>query len=154
MVEKPTSTGRSRASAGATEPPAALCLAITEEMVNDLIVFAIGAGVALDPMEQNLTLPAMGDVRLRLALTITGGRVELGTEDGNRIRAVAFGAGDVAVSTSDFDGDSAAVGPLGLPSPPAPIPVRAEALLVPVIRLNADHTLSVGLDLSEAELVS
>jgi len=154
MVEKQKSTARSRATAGASEAPAALCVAVTEEMLNDLILLGIGEGITLEPMEQNLTLSAMGDVRLRLALTITAGRVELGTEDGNRIRAVAFGAGDVAVSTSDFEGDSAAVGPLGLPSPPAPIPVRAEALLVPVIRLNADHTVSIGLDLSEAELVS
>jgi hypothetical protein len=38
--------------------------------------------------------------------------------------------------------------------PPAPIPVRVEALVDPVVDLRDDHTLSVGLDLGAAELVA
>jgi hypothetical protein len=154
MVET-TRTRRSTVRAVTDDAPAnALCLAVTEEMLNDLIELGLGHGRAVEPMEQKMSLPAMGDVRLRLALTITGGRVDLRAEDGNRIRAIAYGAGDVAVATTDFDGDTEAVGPMGLPAPPAPIPVRAEALLSPVVRLEADHTVTIGIDLGDAELVS
>ena len=154
MVDTERSTSVRRVGSHSSSPPAALCVSVTQDMLNDLLALAVGEGRPVEPMEQKMTLPAMGDVTLRLTLTITGGRVDLRGDDDNLLRTIVTGAGDVSVATSDFDGDTEAVGPLGLPAPPAPIPVKVEALLHPTVQLAPDHTVTVGLDLSAAHLVS
>jgi hypothetical protein len=131
----------------------ALCASVTQDLLNDLVLFAVGGGVALDPLEQQIALPGMGDVQLRLALTITGGRFDLRADDGGRARVIVTADGDVAVRAADYEGDVVEGAPMGLPAPPAPIPVRVEALVDLVLELRDDRTVSVGLDLSRAELV-
>jgi hypothetical protein len=42
---------------------------------------------------------------------------------------------------------------MGMPAPPAPLPVRLVTLADPYFELRDDHTVSVGLDLRDAELV-
>ena len=51
---------------------AAVVASITEDLLNDVVVLAVGEGVDLSPLEQRLTLPGMGEVDLGLALRITG----------------------------------------------------------------------------------
>jgi hypothetical protein len=154
----PASTTAATARRGASGAGAprrwALSASLTEGLLNDLVLFAVGEGVALDPLEQAVALPALGDVQLRLALTITGGRFDLRADDGGRARVVITADGDVSVRTTDYEGDTMDGGPLGFPAPPAPIPVRVEALVDPYLELRDDHTISVGLDLARAELVS
>ena len=124
-------------------------------MLNLLVLFGVGAGVPLDPVETNVTLPGMGEVRLGLALTVTGAEFDLRADDGGRARVVVRAMGDVSVRSSDMEGDTtdaAATG--GLPVPQVPIPVRVEALVDPFMELHADRNVSVGLDLEAGELVS
>ena len=133
----------------------AACASVTEEMLNLLVLFGVGAGVPLDPIETNVTLPGMGEVKLGLALTVTGAEFDLRSDDGGRARVVVRAMGDVSVRTSDMEGDTtdaAATG--GLPIPQVPIPVRVEALVDPFMELHADRNVSVGLDLEAGELVS
>jgi len=137
-----------------TTRPSALIASVTEDLLNDVIAVVIGAGIEVDPLEQVVTLPGMGEVDLRLELTVTGGRVELRPGEGGRARAIANGIGVVSVRGSAYGGEEAEAGALGLPDVPAPIPVRVEALIAPAIELRADQTLALGLDLAGAELVS
>jgi len=133
----------------------AACASVTEEMLNLLVLFGVGAGVPLDPIETNVTLPGMGEVLLGLALTVTGAEFDLRAGDGGRARVVVRAMGDVSVRTSDMEGDTtdaAATG--GMPIPQVPIPVRVEALVDPFMELHADRNVSVGLDLERGELVS
>ena len=134
----------------------AVVVSVTEDLLNDLVLFAIGGGVALEPLETALALPGMGEVDVRLALTVTGGSMQLSAGDGGRARVVVLADGDVSARTAAFGAapEEVTAGGLGLPLPPAPIPVRVEALVRPEVQLREDHTLSVGLDLSDAELVS
>lgn len=132
----------------------AACASVTDDLLNDLVALAVGGGIALDALHQRVTLPAMGEVDLRLGLTVTGGSFDLRADDGGRARVVITADGDVAVSSTDYDGDELTTGPLGLPRVPAPIPVRVEALVSPFLELRDDHTVSVGLDLTGAELLS
>ena len=148
-------SGRARPRSGVDQSRRwALCASLTQELLNDLVGFAMGDGVALDPLAQQIALPALGEVELRLALTITGGRFDLRADDRGRARVVITADGDVSVRSTDYEGDSMDSGPLGFPAPPAPIPVRVEALVDPYLELRDDHTISVGLDLVRAELVS
>lgn len=137
-----------------TTARAAVVVSFTEDLLNGLLALVVGEGVPLDPLEQQVVLPAMGEVDLRLALTITGGSLDLRAEDGGRARAVVTADGDVSVRTADYEGDVVEGAPLGLPELPAPIPVRVEALVDPMVELRDDRTVNVGLDLSRAELVS
>ncbi|MFM7063039.1 MAG: hypothetical protein ACKO04_06065 [Actinomycetes bacterium] len=133
----------------------AACASVTEEMLNLLALFGIGEGVPLDPVETNVTLPGMGEVRLGLALTVTGAAFDLRADDGGRARVVVRAMGDVSVRSSDMEGDTttaAAAG--GLPVPQVPIPVRVEALVDPFMELRTDRTVAVGLDLETGEMVS
>ena len=130
----------------------AVCAAVTEEMLNDLVLFAVGAGVPLDPVETDVALPAMGDVRLSVALTITGGTFDLRADDGGRVRVVVTAAGEVEAKAVDYEGDSAPASPM-LPSGPVPIPVRVEALVDPVVELRDDLTMQVGLAVQGGELI-
>lgn len=132
----------------------AACASITDDLLNDLVAFAVGAGVPLDEMTQRISLPAMGEVDLSLQLTVTGGRFDLRSEDGGRARVIVTGDGDVSVRTTDYEGDEMTTGPMGMPAPPAPIPVRVEALVHPYLELRDDHTISLGLGMVDAELVS
>jgi len=127
----------------------AVCAAVTQEMLNDLVLFAVGAGVALDPVETDVALPALGDVRLKVALTITGGAFDLRADDGGRVRAVVTASGQVEAKALGFDGDASSI----LPSGPVPIPVRVEALVDPVIELRDDFTMQLGLAVQGGELV-
>jgi hypothetical protein len=128
----------------------------TEELLNDLVLFAVGGGVPLEPLETALALPGMGEVDVRLALTITGGTMSPSADDDGRIRVVVTADGDVSARTVAFGAGPETVpeGGMGLPVPPAPIPVRVEALVRPEVELRDDRTLSIGLDLSDASLVS
>ena len=152
-----TATPPPRALAAAPSAPRRLaaCASVTEEMLNLLVLFGVGAGVPLDPVETNVTLPGMGEVRLGLALTVTGAEFDLRADDGGRARVVVRAMGDVSVRSSDMEGDTtdaAAAG--GLPVPQVPIPVRVEALVDPFMELLADRNVAVGLDLEAGELVS
>lgn len=130
----------------------AVCAAVTQEMLNDLVIFAVGEGVALDPVETDVALPAMGDVRLKVALTITGGTFDLRVDDGDRVRVVVTASGVVEARAAGFDGESAPASPI-MPSGPVPIPVRVEALVDPVVELNADLSISAGLAVQGGELI-
>ncbi len=138
-------------------PPAprrwAMCASVTQDLLNDLVLVAVGEGVPIEPLEQQLVLPGMGEVLLTLGLTITGGRLDLRSDDGGRARAIVTADGDVAARAADMEGDVDAT-PFGMPSSPAPIPVRVEALVDPVLEVHEDLTVTVGLDLVGAELVS
>lgn len=164
---KKSAPKKSTSTQSASAPPPALaaapsaprrlaaCASVTEEMLNLLVLFGVGAGVPLDPVETNVTLPGMGEVRLGLALTVTGAEFDLRADDGGRARVVVRAMGDVSVRSSDMEGDTtdaAATG--GLPVPQVPIPVRVEALVDPFMELHADRNVSVGLDLEAGELVS
>jgi hypothetical protein len=136
----------------------AVVLSVTEDLLNDLVLFAIGGGVALEPLETAVAMPGMGEVDVRLALTITGGTIALSADDGGRMRVVVRADGDVSARNVAFGAapeemPEGGMG-MGMPLPPAPIPVRVEALVRPEVELRADHTVSVGLDLSDATLVS
>jgi hypothetical protein len=133
---------------------AAVVASITEDLLNDVVALAVGGGVELSPLTQRISLPAMGEVDLGLGLRVTGGAFRLRAEDGGRARVVVTGEGDVSLHAVGFDADELDTPPLGLPEPPAPIPVRVEALVEPYLELRDDHTVSVGLDLAAAELVS
>ncbi len=130
----------------------ALCAAVTEEMLNDLAVLAVGEGVALDQVETDVALPGMGDVRLRVTLTVTAGAFDLRADDGGRARVVVTASGEVDVQALGFEGDSAPVASM-LPSGPVPIPVRVEALVDPEVALRDDLTVQVGLAVQGGELV-
>lgn len=130
----------------------ALCAAVTEEMLNELAALAVGEGVTLDQVETDVALPGMGDVRLRVTLTVKGGRFHLNADDGGRARVVVSAAGDVAVDALGFEGSTAPAAPM-LPSAPAPIPILVEALVDPVVELHDDLTMTVGLAVEGGELV-
>ncbi len=133
----------------------AICGSITQDLLNDLVFFGLGEGVALDAVEQQVNLPGMGEVTMRLALAITGVRFDLRGDDGGRARVTVLGVGDVGVISKDYEGD-VMVSPAGFaasPSPPAPLPVALTALAEPFLELRDDRTVSVGLDLRHAELV-
>ncbi len=136
----------------------ALCASVPEELLNELVLVAVGGGVALEPLDTSLTLPGMGEVDVRLQLTVNGGQFELRADDGGRARVVVTADGDVQTRSATYEGtvDQAPGlgGPMGVPTPPAPIPVRVEALVHPVLEVHPDHTVTIGLDLSEAELIS
>jgi hypothetical protein len=140
----------------------AICAALTQDMVNDLLLFVVGAGVPLEPLETQVALPAMGQVSVRLALTVTGASVDLRAEDDGRVRIIVVADGDVSTTAESYDGavadagigtEGAATSP-SLPTPPAPIPVRVEALARPLVELREDGTVSIALDVRDAELVS
>jgi hypothetical protein len=135
----------------------ALCASITEELLNDLVAMVLGAGVPLEPLNTSIALPGMGEVDVRLALTVNGGTFRLSSEDGGRARIVITALGDVQSRASAYDGTTVEGGPglpVGMPTPPAPIPVRVEALVHPFVEVHRDHRVEVGLDLSDAQLVS
>lgn len=134
----------------------AVVVSVTEDLLNDLVLFAVGGGVALEPLETAVALPGMGEVDVRLALTITGGTMSPSTEDQGRVRVVVTADGEVTARSVAFGAGPEEVpdGAMGLPVPPAPIPVRVEALVRPEVELRADRTVSIGLDLSDASLVS
>lgn len=132
----------------------AVCASITDELLNDLAMIGLGDGISMEPVEQEINLPAMGEVRLRLALTITGVTFDLRADDGGRARITVTGSGDVSIKGSDYEGDTLDSAAVGMPTPPAPLPVELVALADPYFEFRDDHTLSVGLDLREAELVS
>ncbi len=132
----------------------AVCASITDELLNDLAMLGMGDGISMEPVEHEINMPAMGEVRLRLALTISAVTFDLRADDGGRARVTVAGSGEVSVKGSDYEGDTIGEGAVGMPTPPAPLPVSLTALADPYFELRDDHTLSVGLDLREAELVS
>lgn len=132
----------------------AIWAAVTEDLLNDIVLMGVGEGVPLERVEQQITLPAMGEVTLGLALTVTGVRFECRGDDEGRARVSVSGLGDVSVAGSDYEGDRVSGAAVGMPTPPAPIPVRLVALCEPFIRVNPDHSVSFGLDLRGAEMVS
>ncbi|MFV0318619.1 MAG: hypothetical protein ACK5O2_16855 [Microthrixaceae bacterium] len=134
--------------------PWAMWAAVTDEMLNDIVLMGIGAGVSLDPVEREINLPAMGEVRLRLALTVTGVSFECRADDDGRARVTVQGEGDVSARGTDYEGDEASGAALGMPAPPAPLPVELKALCRPFFDLHEDHSISFGLNLRDAELVS
>jgi hypothetical protein len=133
----------------------ALCGSITQELLNDLVFFGLGEGVALDAVEQQVNMPGLGEVTMRLALSVTGVRFELRGDDGGRARVTVLGVGDVGMISKDYEGD-VMVSPAGFasaPTPPAPLPVALRALAEPFLELRDDRTVSVGLDLRNADLL-
>ena len=137
---------------GSGNAPWAVCAAVTQEMLNDLVLFVVGDGVALDPVETDVALPGMGDIRLKVGLTINGGSFDLHSDDGGRVRATATAAGQVDATALGFDGSSAPVASM-LPAGPVQIPVRVEALVDPVVELKEDLTVTVGLSVHGGQLV-
>ncbi|MEX0768943.1 MAG: hypothetical protein WD029_10770 [Microthrixaceae bacterium] len=139
----------------------AICASITQEMMNDLVLFVVGEGIEIEPLETSVALPGMGDIALRLALLVTGAEFDLRSEDAGRVRVIVFADGDVSTRAADFDGDvsdtevgvPSAATP-GMPVAPAPIPVRVEALVEPSVELRANSIVTVGLNLKTAELIS
>ena len=136
---------------------------ITEDMLNDVLLFVVGAGVPLEPVDTSVVLPSMGEVGIRLALTVTGATAQLRAEDDGRVRVIVSADGDVSTTSTDYEGDDieagigappAAPGAFAMPVPPAPIPVRVEALARPFVELRDDSTLWLGVDVRTAELVS
>ncbi len=162
-VSNPKAASKESGSANQTPQSnrSAVCASVTQEMMNDLVLFVVGAGIKLEPLETAIALPGMGDIAVRLALTITGAEFDLRAEDAGRVRVIVFADGDVSTRAEDFDGDVADV-EVGAPAPslagmpvaPAPIPVRVEALVEPFIELHADSTVALGINLETAELVS
>jgi len=139
----------------------AVCASVTQEMMNDLVLFVVGGGIEIEPLETMVALPGMGEIALRLALRITGAEFDLRAEDAGRVRIIVFADGDVSTRAADFDGDVAdaeiglpAAAMAGMPVAPAPIPVRVEALVLPSVELRADSTVALGLNLKTAELIS
>ncbi|MCZ7631551.1 MAG: hypothetical protein M5U19_21945 [Microthrixaceae bacterium] len=132
----------------------AIWAAVTEDLLNDLVEAAIGDGVSMDPVEQQINLPAMGEVVLRMALTVTGVRFQCRGEDDGRARVTATGFGEVSARGSDYEGATLSGEALGMPAPPAPLPVRLLALCDPFARVNDDHSVSFGLNVRGAELLS
>ncbi len=135
----------------------AMCASITQELLNDVILMVVGAGIPLEPLDTTVALPGMGDVDVRLGLTITGGELDLRADDGGRARVIVRADGEVTTRATNYEGDVAEGTPgpaaAGLPTPPAPIPVRVEAFVDPFIELGATGG-SAGLDLRTAELIS
>ncbi len=123
-------------------------------MLNDIVLMGIGEGVSLEPVEREINLPAMGEVRLRLALTVTGVTFECRAEDDGRARVTVHGDGDVSARGTDYEGDTATGAAIGMPAPPAPLPVELTALCRPFIEVADDLEVSFGLHLTDAELVS
>ncbi len=167
MGEQSTQSGSARGAAGqpgVTAPPSgkpdggarrwAVCASVTDELLNDLALIGLGDGVALEAVEHEVNLPAMGEVRLRLALTVTAVTFDLRPDDDGRARVTVIGAGDVSVKGSDYEGDTISDSAMGMETPPAPLPVSLTALADPYFELRDDHTLSLGLDLRDATLVS
>jgi hypothetical protein len=128
--------------------------AVTEDLLNDMVAMAVSEGVSLEPVEQQINLPAMGEVTLGLALTVTGVRFECRGDDKGRARVTVSGLGDVSMRGSDYDGDRVSGESMGMPAPPAPLPVHLVALCDPYVRVNDDHSVSFGLALRGAELLS
>jgi hypothetical protein len=120
--------------------------AVTEDLLNDIVAMTIGEGVSLEPVEQQINLPAMGEVALGLALTVTGVRFECRGDDKGRARVTVSGLGDVSIRGSDYEGGRVSGAAMGMPAPPAPCD--------PYVRVNDDHSVSFGLALRGAELVS
>ena len=131
----------------------AVCVSVTDDLLNDIAMIGLGDGISMEPVEQEINLPAMGEVRMRLALTVTGVTFDLRSDDGGRARVKVTGSGDVSVKGSDYEGDTITGAAMGMPTPPAPLPVALTALAAPYFELRDDHTLSMGLDLRDAELV-
>ncbi|MGB6058749.1 MAG: hypothetical protein WBF71_10825 [Microthrixaceae bacterium] len=141
-------------------------------MINELLPFVVGAGMAIDPLETAVSLPGVGEVPVRLGLTVVSVRCELRSEDGGRVRVFVSADGEVSAGAS-VDGsvtpatggsrpastDSNGSAPTGLAGmsipvmPPAPIPVLGEALVSPFIEVRPNGVISLGLDLREAVLI-
>ena len=155
-AKKPESrtTGAARAEPHPSER--AMVVSVTEDLLNGLVHVLVGEGVALDPLDTSVALPGMGEVDVRVALTITGGSVLPSVADDGRLRVVATASGDVTARSMAFTGgpDDVPIEAMGVPTPPAPIPVRVEALVRPVFEISADHKVLVGLDLRGATLVA
>ena len=132
----------------------AVWAAVTEDLLNDIVAMALGEGIPLERLEQQITLPAMGEVTLGLALTVTSVRFECRGDDDGRARVEVAGMGEVSVGGSDYEGDRVSGAAVGMPTPPAPIPVRLVAVCDPYVRVNDDHSVSFGLDLRGADMVS
>ncbi len=135
----------------------ALCASITEDLLNDVVLMAVGAGIPLEPLDTSVVMPGMGEVDVRLGLTITGGTLDLRADDGGRARVVVRADGEVTTRATNFEGDTVDgatdTSAAGLPTPPAPIPVRVEALVDPFVELTPSGG-AFGLDLRTAELIS
>ena len=74
MAEPRTDTGRRSPSGKKSSGQSrrwAICASVTDELLNDLALMGVGDGVAMEAVEQEINMPAMGEVRLRLALTVT-----------------------------------------------------------------------------------
>ncbi len=138
----------------AANAPQALTLSITDDFLNDISLLGLADGIPLQTVEQEVTLPAMGEVTLSLSLTVTGLEFDLRSDDDGQARVTVLGVGDVETRTLDYEGDK--VGPLdsGMPSSPAPLPVSLTCLVDPFVELREDHSLSVGIDLRGATLIN
>ncbi len=90
MAEPRTDTGRrspsGKKSLGTVPDRWAICASVTDELLNDLALIGVGDGVAMEAVEQEINMPAMGEVRLRLALTVTSVTLRPASDDGGRAR--------------------------------------------------------------------
>lgn len=132
--------------------PDAVCVSVTQDLLNDVLLIALGAGIPLEALDTSVVLPGMGEVDVRLALTITGGTLDLRPEDRGLARVVVTAVGDVSIRTVAADG--VVEQSPSIAEPPAPVPVVVEALMRPLMEIDdADH-LHVALSLEDAVLIS
>ncbi|MCB1256536.1 MAG: hypothetical protein KDB26_05485 [Microthrixaceae bacterium] len=138
--------------------PMSMIVSFTEEMLNDLLPFLVGAGIPMEPLDTTISLPGMGDIEARLGLTVTGVQGVLDPANGGRVKVIVNGDGEVSTRTIDYGGDSITEAPTamaaGMMLPSTPIPVVGEALVQPFMHLDPSGRITVGIDLSTAELVS
>lgn len=163
---KPAATRNRSRSTGATRM--AMCASVTQEMINELLPFVVGAGISMDPLETSVSLPGMGEVPVRLGLTVVGVNCALNPDDEGRVRIFVSANGEVSTGdagapdrpAASGDAGSDASTPLGVAGmampliPAAPIPVLGEALVAPFVDVAPNGVISVGLDLREAVFVS
>lgn len=138
---------------GPDSPPMAVVFSVTEEMLNGLLPFLIGEGIAIDPMDTTVSLPGMGDVEGTMGMTVTGVRADLDPSYGQKVKVTIHADGEVGTRISGYGGDQVASAP-GLTLPDARIPVIGEALVEPFIHLEASGRITIGIDLSTAEFLS
>lgn len=138
---------------GPDAPPMAVVFSVTDEMLNDLLPFLIGEGIAIEPMDTTVSLPGMGDVEATMGMTVTAVRADLDPSNGQKVRVTIHAEGEVGTRISDYGGDQLASAP-GLTLPDARIPVIGEALVEPFIELDPGGRITIGIDLSTAEFIS
>lgn len=129
-----TATRRSVSSTPQPTPDsvqsAALAVSVTESLLNDIALIAVGAGIALDPIRTEVPLPGVGDVAVDVQLKVTTAHTELLSDADGTIKIHATAEADLRPA------DNLAESPVILPLPPAPIPLVVAVKVQPLIELD------------------